>query len=597
MKTNPFEPEATASDEPERLPEDPRRERPGDRGEAALATSLQRLGESGAKTQHHPADESLRLLNSAVQAAANGVVITDTNGTIQWVNAAFTTLTGYSAEEAIGKNPRVLKSGQQSEAAYRELWNTVAEGRVWRGELINRRKDGTFYHEEMHITPVCDASGKITHYIAIKQDVSERVRNEAQLQETNEQLRREIAHREQVEAQLLRAQRLESIGTLASGVAHNLNNMLTPILMGVPALLGNLPQDARVMLVRTIQASAQRATDIVRQLVTFARGADGECQALHVGELIGEVAKTAEETFPKSIVVCPTVADDLAQAEADPTQIRQLLMNLCINARDAMPEGGVLVLEAENFDVDENYASLTPEARVGRYVAIRVTDSGTGIPQELLDRIFDPFFSTKPAEKGSGLGLSTVAGIVRGHGGFIAVRTAVGKGTTFEICLPALAHPVAPVVATPRVEVAPAAGHGESVLVVDDEAGLREVTSAILDDSGYHTLTAVNGADALRIYAEHRDEIDVVLTDLLMPVLDGVALCRKLLAINPNVKIIASTGEAEAGKFDELHEMGVTHFLPKPYTIDRMLSAMQAAQHDAGPAPEADRVVPETPAP
>jgi len=597
MKTNPFEPEATASDEPERLPEDPRRERPGDPGEAALATSLQRLGESGAKTQHHPADESLRLLNSAVQAAANGVVITDTNGTIQWVNAAFTTLTGYSAEEAIGKNPRVLKSGQQSEAAYRELWNTVAEGRVWRGELINRRKDGTFYHEEMHITPVCDASGKITHYIAIKQDVSERVRNEAQLQATNEQLRREIAHREQVEAQLLRAQRLESIGTLASGVAHNLNNMLTPILMGVPALLGNLPQDARVMLVRTIQASAQRATDIVRQLVTFARGADGECQALHVGELIGEVAKTAEETFPKSIVVCPTVADDLAQAEADPTQIRQLLMNLCINARDAMPEGGVLVLEAENFDVDENYASLTPEARVGRYVAIRVTDSGTGIPQELLDRIFDPFFSTKPAEKGSGLGLSTVAGIVRGHGGFIAVRTAVGKGTTFEICLPALAHRVAPVVATPRVEVAPAAGHGESVLVVDDEAGLREVTSAILDDSGYHTLTAVNGADALRIYAEHRDEIDVVLTDLLMPVLDGVALCRKLLAINPNVKIIASTGEAEAGKFDELHEMGVTHFLPKPYTIDRMLSAMQAAQHDAGPAPEADRVVPETPAP
>lgn len=522
-------------------------------------------------------EESLRLLNSAVQAAANGVVITDTCGTILWVNAAFTKLTGYSAEEAIGKNPRVLKSGKQPESVYRELWRTVAEGRVWRGELINRRKNGTFYHEEMHITPVRDAGGKITHYIAIKQDVSERVRAEAELQRTNEQLRSEIAHRELVEAQLLRAQRLESIGTLASGVAHNLNNLLTPILMGVPALLGSLPADARAMLVRTIEASAQRAADIVRQLVTFARGADGERKALHVGGFIGEVAKIAGETFPKSIVICPAVADDLAETEADATQVHQVLMNLCINARDAMPEGGVLAIEADNFDVDANYASMVPEAREGRYVVIRVSDTGTGIPREMLDRIFDPFFSTKPVEKGSGLGLSTVAGIVRGHGGFINVSSHVGKGTTFEVFLPALARVAAPAERKVVVEDAPEGGRGESVLVVDDEAGLREVTSAILDDSGYRTLTAADGAEALRVYGEHADEIGLVLTDILMPVLDGAALCRELRTAHPAVKIIASTGEAEASKFTQLRELGVKHFLPKPYSIDRLLGTL----HDA----------------
>ena len=398
----------------------------------------------------------------------------------------------------------------------------------------------------------------------------------SELRKTNEQLCAEIRHREQVEAQLLRTQRLESIGTLTSGIAHNLNNMLTPILMGIPALMNNLPPPARKTIIGTIETSAQRAADIVRQLVTFARGTEGERSPLDASYLVREVAKIAEETFPKNIVVDAPPAGDLSMILADATQVHQLLMNLCINARDAMPEGGVLGIEAANFEVDENYAHLTPEAHVGHYIVLRVSDTGTGIPPEVLARIFDPFFSTKPVEKGSGLGLSTVAGIVRGHDGFINVISEVGTGSTFEVFLPASETTAAALAAKPSPPKN-TRGNGELVLIVDDEVGIREVTTALLNESGYRTLAAADGAEALRLYAERGAEIVVVLTDVLMPVLDGAALCRELRRLDPRVRIVASTGEAEASKFAQLRELGVTHFLSKPYRIDYLLATLREA--------------------
>ena len=403
----------------------------------------------------------------------------------------------------------------------------------------------------------------------------------AELRAANELLRAEMAHREVVEAQLLRAQRIESIGTLASGLAHDLNNMLAPILMGAPALLTDLPPEAREMIVNTIETSAQRAANVVRQLLTFARGMEGERTPVNAGYLVREIKEIAAETFPKTISIKVAMDGDLAQVEADATQLHQVLLNLCINARDAMPEGGVLRIEGANLDVDENLASMTPEAHVGRYVVIRVSDTGTGIPRDVLDRIFDPFFTTKPVGKGSGLGLSTVAGIVRGHGGFINVSSHAGKGSVFEVFLPAYEQANGASAAKPCATEMPR-GCGELVLVVDDESAVLEVTTAMLVENGYQTLAAADGAVALSLYVEHGSEIKAVLTDMLMPIVDGTALCRALRRINPRVNILASTGEGEESHFAELRTLGVESFLTKPFSTERLLLTLREALGAAG---------------
>ena len=396
-----------------------------------------------------------------------------------------------------------------------------------------------------------------------------------ELHATNEQLRAELAHRELVEAQLLRRQRLESIGTLASGLAHNLNNMLSPILIGAPALLMDLPRETCEVIVRTIETSAQRAAEIVRQLMTFSCGAEGERSPLNVGDLLRGMKVIATEIFPKKIGISVTLPDGLEQIEADPSQLQQVLMNLCINARDAMPEGGSLTIEAANFEVDENYASMKPEAHAGSYVVIRVSDTGLGIRREVLDRIFDPFFTTKMLGQASGLGLSTVAGIVRGHGGFINVSSHIGQGTTFELFLPSLRTKCTPAASTPATDMLH--GQGELVLVVDDECSIREILTTVLTENGYQTLAAADGTEALSLYATHGREIKAVLTDVLMPFLDGAALSRALCKIDPNVKIVVSTGEAGEGQFAQLRSLGVKNFLTKPYSTVRLLGALREA--------------------
>jgi len=397
----------------------------------------------------------------------------------------------------------------------------------------------------------------------------------AELQQTNEQLRAEMWHRELVEAQLLRTQRLESISTLAGGIAHNLNNMLTPIRLGAPALLSDMAQGARELIVRMIETSAERAAEIVRCILTFAQGVEGVRTQINAGDLVREMSKMVEETFPKAISVHAASAADLAVVEADGAQVRQILMNLCLNARDAMPDGGALGIEAANFEVDDNYASMTPDARVGRYVVLRVSDTGAGIPREALDRIFDPFFTTKPVGKGSGLGLSTVAGLVRGYAGFVNVSSRVGKGSTFEVFLPALPTTCPPTVESSLAEIP--RGRGELVLVVDEETSVREVLTTILAAKGYQTLAAADGAEALTLYAARGREIKVVLTEIRMPDLDGPALTRALSQVNPSVKIIVSAGEAEENQLAELRSLGVKSFLTKPYCTDRLLLALRAA--------------------
>lgn len=395
-----------------------------------------------------------------------------------------------------------------------------------------------------------------------------------ELREMNRLLLAEIAQREQAEAHLLRAQRIESVGTLASGIAHDLNNMLSPILMSAELLRGNLSEDSE-KLVRVIEASAERAAEVVKQVLTFARGVEGERVLLQPRHLLREIVNVASETFPRNIRIKCDLPKDMACLEGDATQLHQVIMNLCVNARDAMPDGGTLCIEAGIVDLDAQYASMTAGACAGRYFRLRISDTGTGIPPEILGKIFDPFFTTKPLGKGTGLGLSTTIGIVESHKGFLNVRSQIEKGTTFEVFLPVAEEGSASI---PNVKEIPAEpGRAETILVVDDESAIRTMTAAVLGKFGFTVLVAADGAEAVSIYAQRGAEISVVLTDVMMPVVDGVALCRVLRKINPSVSIIVATGYAEASRTQDLRSLGVHAVLSKPFSTATLIAALDEA--------------------
>ncbi|HWC77775.1 MAG TPA: ATP-binding protein, partial [Blastocatellia bacterium] len=386
----------------------------------------------------------------------------------------------------------------------------------------------------------------------------------------------DVTDKRKVEAQFLRAQRMESIGTLASGIAHDFNNLLSPILMSIRLLQSRIRDEEGQRLLAMLQASAERGAGLVKQVLSFARGVEGERISLQPLHLIKEIVKILKETLPKSIEVHFETSDELWVVAGDATQLHQVLMNFCVNARDAMPVGGKLTIRVENLYIDDNYARMNLEAKPGRFVAITIADSGVGIPQDIIHRIFEPFFTTKEYGTGTGLGLSTALGIVKGHGGFITVYSEAGQGTQFKIHIPAAETPfTAQADSSASVPI----GHGELILVVDDEIAIREITKGTLEAHGYRALTAADGTEALALYANRRDEIEVVLTDLMMPYMDGAATIRALRKMNPNVRIIASSGLNENSRAIE----GVKMFLPKPYTAETLLNALAEALPSSAP--------------
>jgi signal transduction histidine kinase/CheY-like chemotaxis protein len=467
--------------------------------------------------------------------------------------------------EAVGKTPRILQSGKVPPEIYRSLWETIARGQEWHGELQCKKKNGEFYWIAASISAITDCSGRISHYLAIQEDISERKRRDEHL---------------------IRSQRLASIGELASGIAHDLNNVLAPILMSAEMLHESMPPSLQDQIVETIEMAAERGANIIRQLLTFARGAEGERAVLDPREVVKQVAHIIRQTFPKSISLQLHGETALWPVLGNPTQLHQVILNLCLNARDAMPSGGELRISAHNCEYQENTVLPDIEAKPGRYVKLQVADTGMGIPVEYVDKVFDPFFTTKEPGKGTGLGLSTALGIIRSHHGFVTVHSEQERGATFQVFIPATSE--APNREIPRGHSENVKGRGEWILVVDDEPSIRKMTETIAMRNGYSVLTAENGIDALEVYAAHADRIKLVVTDLMMPQMDGARLARALKEIRPQLPIIVASGYCDASTEADMRALGVRARLAKPFKQDQLLRAI----HDALKSEPKPQIVP-----
>jgi PAS domain S-box-containing protein len=488
------------------------------------------------------AEQHLRQLSRAVEQSPSTVVITDTLGNIEYVNPKFTAITGYTSEEAMGQNPRVLKSGENGPDEYKDLWKTITAGHEWRGVFHNKKKNGELFWESASISPITDESGAITHFLAVKEDITER---------------------KLMEEKILRSQRMESIGALAGGMAHDLNNILAPIMMSASMLREeHLSEEVRAQLIAGVEDAVQRGADIVNQVLTFARGAKGKQIVLNAQALARQVGKFVKETFPKSITFSLDLPETLWNITGDPTQLYQVLLNLCVNARDAMPGGGTLRLKAENFEICGHSDSL-PDAKPGRYVKMTVSDTGSGIAKEIADRIFEPFFTTKEPGKGTGLGLSTVIGILRSHGGFVTVDSEMGQGAVFNVWLPATTEAAAPT--GEALISAVIKGRGETILIVDDEVDILGILQMVLEQNGWKVLCATDGVEALASYLNNSEQIKAVLTDLMMPNMDGLSLIRAIRKLDSRLPILVASGYGNESSLDELTPLGVEGFLKKPF--------------------------------
>lgn len=400
------------------------------------------------------------------------------------------------------------------------------------------------------------------------------------IEEAEERKRRKEAERalEEQEEKMLRTQRLESLGILAGGIAHDLNNVLLPVMLGLEVIREKLASKGDREIISVLEKSVSRAAGLVKQVLTFARGGDGQKLAVNPAHLLRDVVQLAQRTFPSKIAVRSDVAKDLATIEGDPTQIHQVLLNLVVNARDAMPEEGVLTICARNVGVSEVSHRFTVNSLAEQYVLFEVCDTGEGIPPEIRDRIFEPFFTTKPIGRGTGLGLSTVVGIVTAHAGLIDFQTEVGRGTTFRVYLPAgerLGQESQPI-ALPNAELS---GFGEVVLIVDDEPGARELTKAILGRHAYQVLTAENGVEALTIFNRFKDRIDAAIVDKKMPLMDGPQTVHAIRGLKPSLKIIATTGEAATVSETGFERSEVDAFLSKPFTAEQLLASLNTFFH------------------
>jgi PAS domain S-box-containing protein len=510
-------------------------------------------------TERIKASAERDLLMTAIEQLGETVLITDADGTIEYVNSAFEETTGYGRDEAAGRSPRLVKSGEHDAAFYDDLWSTISSGRTWQGQVRNRRKDGTLFTEETTISPVRDESGAIRHYVAVKNDITARL---------------------DLEEQVRQGSKMESIGLLAGGVAHDFNNMLTVILGHAELALDRVEPSTPVHdgLVEIRQA-AQRSAELTRQLLAFARRQVVQPTPLCLNDRVGSTLRMLRRLIGEDIELAWRPEDGLEDVRIDPGQVDQILANLCVNARDSIDGVGRMTIETHNVTLDEAYGRAHAGVEPGRYVVLAVTDDGRGMDRETRRRIFEPYFTTKATGKGTGLGLATVYGIVQQNQGFIHVYSEPGEGATFRIYLPVCA----PCEERPADEGKRSIpqGRGETVLLVEDQPPILELGTEMLRLLGYSVLPVGEPAAALRIAGEGATAIDLLITDVIMPEMNGAQLVEGFRALRPDTPCLYMSGyTADAIAQRGLTEEGV-HFLQKPFLLEDLAVKVRTAVDSA----------------
>ncbi|MCA1804674.1 MAG: response regulator [Xanthomonadaceae bacterium] len=542
---------------------------------ARLAPVIRReLGEAGFREQRRRDEEQLQLQAAALDSAANGILITDRDGLIEWVNQAFTELTGYTRQEVEGRHISILESGRHGERFYEGLWHTILDCRNWRGELVNRRRDGSEYIEEQSITSVRRADGEISHFIVIQQDVTERVRA--------------AREREDLQRQLQQAHKMEALGQLTGGIAHDFNNILGAIIGYTDLALERFAPGGEGKLgeyLNQVYRAALRARDLIAQMLAYSRGGGSSTQVLPMEPVVREVIKMLRSAMPATMEFHTEFAPDTSMVSIDPVQLHQVIMNLCINARDAMEGHGRMdVCIAPVRDLRAICASCHRPVE-GDFVQLEIRDTGTGIAADVLPRLFEPFFTTKPVGSGTGMGLPVVHGILHEHGGHLLVDTTIGEGSCFRLLLPALAamevrEEPREYVATTQVQ-----GHGH-VLVVDDEPRLVAYYAELLEAQGYRVTGVTDGREALRYFRASPGDIDLVITDQTMPEMTGASLVRQLLELRPDLPVILCSGYSDEIDARGAQELRVAAYFQKPVIAGELLARVGELLNQSGEVDE-----------
>jgi PAS domain S-box-containing protein len=507
---------------------------------------------AGALARAQLTQDHQRLI-TAIEQAAETIFITNPQGTIVYVNPAFERTTGYSQTEAVGRNPRILKSGQQDPAFYRDMWTTLAAGEIWQGRLVNKKKDGSRYTVETTISPVRDKEGKLVNYVVVQRDVT---------------------HELQLQKQYRQAQKMEAVGRLAGGIAHDFNNILTIISGHAELLLDQYsdPDDWLHKEIREIRQASEQATTLTQQLLTFSRQQPLQLRVLNLNEVISKLEKMLKRLIGENIKLSTNLSPTLGPVEVDPGQFEQVIMNLAVNARDAMPYGGKLILKTANVALDQEDVEKIPDIEPGAYVLLSVTDTGFGMDAETQAHIFEPFFTTKGKSKGTGLGLATVYGIVQQSKGHISVSTAPGEGTIFKIYLPQVKEPVEPAKpAKPTPATVKTKRGSVTILLVEDDPAVRLITNKFLQKRGYTVLEALDSTEAVQICRQHEGPIHLLLTDVVMPRMSGFELAKHLTALRPQMKVLYISGYSDEELSHYEHATSGAGLLQKPFTSELLI--------------------------